>query len=164
MHAVVGPAWLGWLESTGVAVAMRQWLWLYPAVEIVHIVGFVILVGAAAMFDIRLLGGARHVPVVDMARHHLYWSRLSLVLVVPSGIAMFMAHATEMATNPAFRLKLLLIGAAGLNAWWCQLGPFRSVRCWNRGVAAPYAAKAAAVFSLVCWVGVITCGRLLAYL
>jgi hypothetical protein len=164
MHEVVGPSWLVWLESTGVAVAMRQWLWLYPVVEIVHIIGFVILVGSAAMFDIRLLGGSRHVPVVDMARHHLLWSRLSLVLVVPSGLAMFMAHATEMATNPAFRLKLLLIGAAGLNAWLFQIGPFTSVRLWNRDVAAPYSAKAAAVFSLVCWAGVMTCGRLLAYL
>jgi hypothetical protein len=164
MHEAVGPAWLVWLESTGLAVAMRQWLWLYPVVEIVHIVGFVILVGSAAMFDIRLLGWSRHVPVADMARHHLRWSRLSVVLVVPSGIAMFMAHATEMATNPAFRLKLLLIGAAGLNAWLFHFGPFKSVRCWNRDVAAPYSAKAAAVFSLVFWVGVITCGRLLAYL
>jgi hypothetical protein len=164
MYEAVGPAWLVWLESTGVAVAMRQWLWLYPVVEIVHILGFVVLVGAAAMFDIRLLGASRHVPVVDLARHHLRWSRLSLVLVVPSGLAMFTAHATEMATNPAFRLKLLLIGAAGLNAWLFQIGPFTSVRLWNRDVAAPSSAKAAAVFSLACWTGVVTCGRLLAYL
>jgi hypothetical protein len=164
MHEAVGPAWLVWLESTGVAVAMRQWLWLYPVVEIVHILGFVMLVGAAAMFDIRLLGASRHVPVVDLARHHLRWSRLSLVLVVPSGLAMFTAHATEMATNPAFRLKLLLIGAAGLNAWLFQIGPFTSVRLWNRDVTTPSSAKAAAVFSLVCWAGAIGCGRLLAYL
>ena len=41
MHEAVGPAWLVWLEGSAVAVAMRQWLWLYPAVEIVHHVNFV---------------------------------------------------------------------------------------------------------------------------
>jgi hypothetical protein len=164
MHEAVGPAWLVWLETSGLAVAMRQWLWLYPIVEIVHIVGFVILVGAAAMFDVRLLGWSRQVPVVDMARHHLRWSRLSLVLVVPSGILMFIAHATEMATNPAFQLKLTLIVAAALNAWLFHIGPFKSVRFWNRDVAVPGSAKVAAGLSLVLWLGVIACGRLLAYL
>jgi hypothetical protein len=164
MHEAIGPAWLVWLESHGLAVAMRQWLWLYPSVEIIHIVGFVILVGSAAMFDVRLLGWSQHVPVVDMARHHLHWSRLSLLLVVPSGFLMFMAHATEMAMNPAFRLKLLLIGAAGLNAWLFHVGPFKAVRHWNRDVAVPFTAKTAAVLSLMLWVGVMACGRLLAYL
>ena len=37
MHPPSGPAWLVWLETSSVAVAMRQWTWLYPAVEIVHI-------------------------------------------------------------------------------------------------------------------------------
>ena len=164
MHEVVGPAWLVWLEESAVAVAMRQWLWLYPVVEIVHIVGFVILVGAAAMFDLRLLGCSRRLPVVDLARHLLRWAWLSLLLVVPAGFLMFMAHATEMAENPAFRLKMLLIVVAGLNAAGFHRGPFQSVRNWNHNVTIPTTAKVAAVLSLVLWVGVIACGRMLAYL
>ena len=68
MHPPSGPAWLVWLETSGVAAAMRQWQWLYPIVEIVHIVGFVVLVGAAVMFDLRLLGLSRVLPVSAMAR------------------------------------------------------------------------------------------------
>ena len=71
MHEAVGPAWLVWLEGSAVAMAMRQWVWLYPIVEIVHIIGFVILVGAAAMFDLRLLGLSRQLPVADLAPHLL---------------------------------------------------------------------------------------------
>jgi hypothetical protein len=164
MHEAIGPAWLVWLEGSAVAIAMRQWLWLYPIVEIVHIVGFVILVGAAVMFDLRLLGFSRQLPVADLAQHLLRWARLSLLLIVPAGVLMFMAHATEMAENPAFRLKLLLIVVAGLNAAGFHRGPFQSVRNWNQNVAIPVTAKAAAVLSLVLWVGVIACGRMLAYL
>ena len=42
---------------------MREWLWLYPSVEIVHIVGFVILVGSVAMFDLRVLGLSKQISV-----------------------------------------------------------------------------------------------------
>jgi hypothetical protein len=159
-----GPAWLVWLETTAIAGAMRHWLWLYPIVEIVHIVGFVILVGAAVMFDLRLLGLSRVLPVSAMARHHLPWARAALLLVVPSGLMMFMAHATEFATNPAFQVKLILLVAAGLNALLFHRGAFKKVGGWDADAAVPATARAAAVASLVLWVGVITAGRLLAYL
>jgi hypothetical protein len=164
MHPPTGPAWLVWLETTGFAAAMRQWLWLYPIVEIVHIVGFVVLVGAAVMFDLRLLGVGRGLPVSAMAEHLLRWSRWSLVLVLPSGAAMFMAHATEIAANPAFQLKLALIAAAFLNAGIFHRFPFRAVGDWDTEIAAPPAARVAGALSLALWTGVIACGRLLAYL
>ena len=37
MHPPEGPAWLVALETSGFALAMRHWLWLYPIVEILHI-------------------------------------------------------------------------------------------------------------------------------
>jgi hypothetical protein len=164
MHPPSGPAWAVWLETSGVAVAMRQWLWLYPAVEIVHILGFVVLVGAAFMFDLRLLGLSRGLPVSAMAEHLLRWSRLALLLVAPTGALMFTAHATEMFVNPAFRLKLLLIAAAFLNAGLFHGWPFRAVGDWDTEIPAPWPARLAGALSLVLWTGVITCGRLLAYL
>ena len=163
MHPPSGPAWAVWLETSGIAVAMRQWLWLYPIVEIVHIVGFVILVGAAFMFDLRLLGVSRGLPVSAMADHLLPRARLALVLVVPSGVLMFMAHATEMLENPAFRLKLLLIAAAFLNAGIFHRWPFRVVGDWDTELPAPPTARLAGVLSLLLWTGAIACGRLLAY-
>ena len=164
MHEGMGAAWLVWLESTALATAMHHWLWLYPIVEIVHIAGFVVLVGAAAMFDLRLLGVSRRFPVTGMARHLLPWARASLVLVVPTGLMMFAAHASEMAQNPAFRLKLLLIATAGSNAAVFHRGIFRTVASWDVNATAPAPAKLAAILSLTCWTGVIGCGRLLAYL
>jgi uncharacterized membrane protein YbaN (DUF454 family) len=164
MHQAAGPAWLVWLETSAIAVAMRQWLWLYPIVEIVHIVGFVVLVGAAAMFDLRLLGLSRHLPVRGLAWHLLPWARVGLLLILPSGLLMFTAHATEMAANPAFRVKLACIAAAGLNAWLFHRGVFQSVSRWDQQAAAPTAAKIAAIASLMLWISVIACGRLLAYL
>jgi hypothetical protein len=163
MHPPTGPAWLVWLESSAVAVAMRQSTWLYPGVEIAHIVGFVALVGAALMFDARLLGRSRPLAVSALERHLLPWARWSLLLVVPTGALMFTAHATEMAANPALRLKLALLAAAFLNAGVFHRWPFRTVGDWDTEIHAPIAARVNGALSILLWVGVIACGRLIAY-
>ena len=164
MHEITGPAALVWLETSGLAQAMRQWLWLYPIVEIVHITGIVLLVGSVAMFDLRLLGLSRALPVSRMAQHLLPWSVAGLGIVAVTGLMMFSAHATEFWSNPAFWVKMALIAIAGVNALLFHSGVFRSVMRWDAGAAVPRAAQLSAVASLMLWVGVITCGRLLAYL
>lgn len=152
-----------WLDASGVAVAMREWTWAYPIVEIAHIIGFVILVGAAFMFDLRLLGLARSLPVTELASHLLRWSRASLFVVVPTGFLMFMTNATKLSQNPVFRLKLILIVLAGLNAFLFRRWIARSVESWKINQASPFAAKLSAGFSLLAWSAVISCGRLLAF-
>jgi hypothetical protein len=163
MHPPTGPAWLVWLETTQVAAAMREWLWLYPAIEIAHILGLAVLVGAATLFDLRLLGVARQLPVSQLASYVLPWARRSLALIAPSGLLMFAAHATEMVTNPAFLLKLAFLSAALLNVTAFHGGVFRSVRTWDQAAPTPRAARVAAVLSLTLWAAVIGCGRLIAY-
>jgi hypothetical protein len=163
VHPPEGAAWLVWLETSALAVAMRQWQWLYPIVEILHILGFVLVVGGAFFFDLRLLGRARSLPVSALAAHLLAWSRAGFALVAPTGFMMFTAHATEFAVNTAFRLKLILIALALLNAAAFHRWPFRAVLRWNIAADTPAWAKVAAMVSLVCWIGAIACGRLLAY-
>ena len=159
-----GASALAWIERSALATAMRQELWLYPSVEIAHIWGFVILVGSIAMLDLRLLGLSPRVPVRELARHLLPWTLGALLLIVPTGLLMFIAHAGDFITNRAFVLKLSLIFAAAINAVFFHLGPYRSVESWNAGVATPRSARVHAALSLMIWLGVIACGRLLAYL
>jgi hypothetical protein len=163
MHPPTGAAWLVWLETSRLAVAMRQWEWLYPIVEILHILGFVIVVGGGWFFDLRLLGLGRSLPVSGLGRHLLTWARGGFVVIALSGFMMFAAHATEFAESPVFQLKLALIALAVANAALFHQWPFRSVARWDTGGAAPVPARVAAVLSLVLWTGAISCGRLLAY-
>lgn len=156
-----GP--LGSVEATAFARAMREWLWLYPAVEVVHIVGIALLVGSAILFDLRILGLNRRIPVEHLARHLLPVAVAALVLIVPSGLAMFSAHASEFITQRTFLIKMLLLFAAAHNAVFFHLIPYRGVGAWSTGVPAPPAAKISALVSIAIWIGVIACGRLLAY-
>ncbi len=152
------------LAATPLSMAMREGAWLYPAVEIVHIAGFSVLVGSVVLFDLRVLGFARTLPVVALGNHLLRWALASVLLVVPAGLLLFTAHPVELAANPAFIVKLVLIALAGLNALAFHLLPYRSAARWDRDGTAPPLARAGAALSILLWLGVITCGRLLAYL
>lgn len=152
-----------WLASTPLSQAMREHLWLYPVVETVHIVGFAVLVGAVALFDLRVLGCARTLPVHALGRHLLRWSLASLLLVIPAGVLLFSSQPMEFIANPVFMLKLALLAVAGLNAAGFHAGVYRSVAAWDTRRPAPPLARVQAALSLLLWISVIACGRLLAY-
>jgi len=154
---------IGAIEMSALGVAMRQSLWLYPIVEIVHLTGIALLVGSIAMLDLRLLGFSNSVPVRRLASHILPWTAASFMLIVPSGLAMFVAHAGDFIASPVFVLKLCLILAAGVNAAVFHAGVFRGASDWDVNRAPPAGARVAAALSLALWVSVIACGRLLAY-
>jgi hypothetical protein len=155
--------WLDWMNDSSLGAAMRGDLWLYPMVEVMHIVGFSVLVGAVVMFDLRVLGLSRSIQVTALARHLLSWAIVALLLIVPAGLMMFSAHPHDFASNDIFILKLCLIATAGLNALLFHVGIYRSVAVWDSGVAAPGVARFQALFSIGLWISVIFCGRLLAY-
>ena len=152
------------VEALAIAKAMREWLWLYPAVEIVHIFGFAILVGSIVMFDLRVLGLSRQISVRALSRHLLPWSLAALVLIVPTGLMMFSAHAGDFLNNRAFQLKMALLLTAGMNAAMFRAGPYQTVKSWDTHATAPVLARISVALSIVLWIGVISCGRLLAYL
>jgi uncharacterized membrane protein len=161
------PGAIGALEASGLGQAMRQWLWLYPSVEIVHITGIALLFGSIAIFDLRLLGFSRAIPVRRLAAHVLPWTAAAFALIIPSGLMMFTAHASDFISSPVFILKMCLIMLAGLNAALFHAITFRTADVWDsdemRKLPPPPSARAAGAISLVLWVSVIACGRLLAY-
>jgi hypothetical protein len=136
---------------------------LYAATQVAHTLGFIVLVGAVFFFDLRVLGLVRSLSVRALARLLLPWSWAALLVIVPTGLAMFAVNADELLASRPFKLKMALLLAAGLNAAFFLTGPYATVAKWDVGAPAPMAAKLSAVASLALWTGVIACGRLLAY-
>ena len=158
-----GSQLLDAFEHGGMAQAMRDSMWLYPAVETVHIVGFIILVGSVILFDLRVLGLSRRVPVRMLASHLLPWGAAALILIVPAGLLMFSSDAVNLVGNRAFVLKMLLLMLAGTNAAAFHMGIFRTAEKWDQGVTAPITARLHAAVSLLLWLAIVTCGRMIAY-
>lgn len=152
-----------WIESSDAALFFRRSTWLYPAMEIIHIIGVVFLVGSAFLFDLRLLGIARKFPVMECVRYLISCARIGFIVVLPSGLILFMADASNLADNSVFRVKLVLIVLAVLNAAIFHFITLKSVEEWNVHQLPPVAARLAGLLSILFWFSVIACGRLIAY-
>jgi Family of unknown function (DUF6644) len=151
------------IEGLAIAQAMRDTPLLYAAAEIAHTVGFTVLVGATLMFDLRVLGLSRQISVRALSRHLLPWSLGALFVIVPTGLMMFAAHAEDLLDNGPFKLKMALLFAAGMNAAMFRTGPYQTVKSWDTNATAPLLARASVALSMALWIGVISCGRLIAY-
>jgi hypothetical protein len=150
------------IESLPLAVALRAPSALHNVVAIVHLTGVALLVGTVAVLDLRLLGLSRTIPVRRLAAHVLPWTAASFLLIVPSGLLMFLARAGELIGSPLFALKMMLILAGGTNAALFHAGTFRGAERWDTQAVPPAAARIAAALSLAVWIAVLACGRLLA--
>ena len=154
------------LEESGLGQAMREQMLLYPVVEVLHILGFIALFSGIVLFDLRVLGFGRGLgPLLRpeaLSRIALPVAAGGLGLAILMGILLFATEATHLAANPAFRLKLILIllGFANLAAF--HFMPWGRMATWP--ATPPLPAKLAAGFSLLIWISVAICGRLIAYL
>jgi hypothetical protein len=142
---------------------IRQSLWLFPALETLHILGFALLYGSIVVVDLRLLGLGRGLSVSRLSALAVPWTIGAFALIVPTGLTMFVGHIDDYLTNPAFGVKMALVAAGVANAWLLRRGALRNVAHWDVEAPPPAGVRAAAAVSIVAWTGVIVCGRLIAY-
>jgi len=82
---------------------------------------------------------------------------------VLTGGLLFASEAVKLSTNPAFRIKLLLIGLAGTNALIFHVMDRRALASWDERGALPIRARLAGAASLLLWAGVVAAGRLIGF-
>ena len=153
-----------WLEQTPVGASVRESLWLFPAIETVHLLGMAVLVVAVGVFDLRLLSWAmRHERVSVLGRRLLPWAWAGFAVQVVTGTLLFSSEAIKVYTNPAFRLKMLLIVLAGLQALTFHRTVYRGVAKWDETGVLPAGAKISGFVSLVLWIGVVAAGRFIGF-
>jgi hypothetical protein len=164
--ASFGRYWLRW-PSLEVLMAYP---WAWPLCETFHFIGLCLLIGIVGMFDLRVLGVAKDLPLSSLKRL-LPWGVFGFVLCLITG-AMFVGGmgANVIGDNPYdvimrdgyLQMKLLFIFAAGLNLLAFYLtGAARTVDGLGAGDDAPPLAKLIAGTSLFLWIGVIVFGRLI---
>lgn len=151
------------IAQSAIAVAMRESTWAYPVVETVHIIGFSILVGSILVVDLRLLGWRRQSMLGSFVRSVLPVTLLSTLLVVPTGVLLFVAHANDLVGNVAFVTKMLLLFAAATNAAMFHVGPYRAELEMPVGAPPRASTRWFASVSIALWLSIITMGRWIAY-
>jgi hypothetical protein len=153
-----------WLAETPGSIALHESLYMYPLVESAHVLTLCLFVGMAAVFDLRLLGFAfTGVPVTAVKRRLGPWMTAGFVVMAITGALLFYAIPVRSYQNIFFRIKVVLLVLAGLNAFVFHSTVDRRVAEWDRHPLPPRAARRAGAASLVLWAVIIVCGRMIAY-
>jgi hypothetical protein len=141
-------------------VSESKSLLAYPTILWIHVMGMGVVVGIASFISLRLLGVSPKTPLKPLeGLYPLIWT--GFWVNAATGTALLMASASKRLVDPVFFIKLgfVFVGLAVLqrtrNRVFRSLGPNGEL---------PESAKPLAWAALICWLGAITAGRLLAYL
>lgn len=149
---------LGGLEALEPVQALRFSRWAYAAVNTGHVFAIALLVGGAVPLALRLLGLWPNTERAAVVRVLSASAGTGLVLALLTGGLLFATRATEYAVNPAWQIKMLLVLAGAASALLAH-----KRHGWALDGAPDAAAWAAGTVSLLCWIGALACGRLIAF-
>src|SRR3954470_3755790 len=153
-----------WLADTPGSIALHESLFMYPVVESTHVLTLCLFLGMAIMFDLRLLGlTLTRVPITEIKRRLGPWMIAGFVVMVITGALLFYAIPVRSYQSIWFRIKVVALILAGLNAFVFHAGIDRRAAEWDRDKVTPPAARRAGAASLVLWAVVVVCGRMIAY-
>ncbi len=153
-----------WLAETPGSIGLHESLFMYPLLESAHVLTLCLFVGLAILLDFRLLGvGLKRVPVTDISQRLLPLMFVGFFIMVVTGILLFYAIPVRSYQNVFFRLKLIMLVAAGINAWVFHSTIYKRVHEWNIASVTPTRARIAGALSLFLWAGIIVNGRMIAY-
>ena len=146
------------IESSALGQMMRESVWLFPMAEILHFLGLSLLIGSLLVVDCRVLGFVRSFPVAAVYRF-LPLALAGFGVNLVTGVLFFCSDPFRYYPNIAFRLKMLFILLAGLNALYFALTVHRHTTGEDPGVAI----RTVSALSFLFWVGVIILGRFIPY-
>jgi hypothetical protein len=154
---------LSWLEE----LSFSRWLnespsvWGFPMFLFMHTLGMSIVAGGSAIVNLAILGVWPQAALGPLARLFpvLIWG---FALNAATGVAIFLKDATAYGRTVDFYVKLIFVFAGMWLLLRLRSRIFRDPRLDTVPVSA--GARLLAGASLVCWLGAITAGRLIAYL
>jgi len=147
-----------WLGHTPIAQGIHNSAWLFPFIEIFHLLALALLGGTIIMLDLRFFGlGMTDKDLPDLARDVQPWLRLSLAVMLASGFLLFMSEAVKMYTNQAFQFKMLFLALALLFTF--AVHP----RFTRPGATPSLSGKAVALVSMALWACVGLGGRAIGF-
>ena len=157
LHAVEA-----YLRHTPQGEFLRTAKWGWPIFESLHFTGMSMLLGTVGVFDLRLLGFARRIPIA--ALHRLIPIGICGFLInLITGFCFVSATPDQYLFNLAFYWKVTFIAIAGLNVVVFYAGVFRRLLETPPDTPPPLAARMAGAVSLLAWIGVMSAGRLLTF-
>jgi hypothetical protein len=144
-----------WCDETRLGQAIRGVTWAFPLIETIHIISLLVLLGGILMVDVSLLGGLKRLTPAHIMRQVKPYVNWSLVVILITGVLLFLSEARKAYDNDAFRPKVTLLALAIL---WHY-----TVHRRAEGSEIPGSGKVAALVSILLWFGVGIAGRAIGF-
>ncbi len=151
------------IQDLAPVAALRGSRWSYASVNAAHIAGFALLVGAIVPLDLRLMGWRRAIPIGVLARVLLPVAIGGLALAIVAGLLLFSTRATEYAALTLFQVKIALVACGVVNAVLLHRAAAWEAEQETVGTMPPPRLRVAGGLSIVLWLSVLVCGRMLAF-
>lgn len=148
------------IGSSAIGEFMAVNPYAFPTVETFHVMAITAVLGVIAIVDLRLIGLAgTSYAITRMSRTLLPVTWIAFVVAVITGALLFSSQPMTYAGNFSFRMKLLLIAAAGINMLAFHFVTMRGIANWDRNAPVPFAGKVAGGLSIMIWLLVVAFGR-----
>jgi uncharacterized membrane protein len=145
-----------WCESTALGTAIRMSPWAFAVIESVHLLGLAVIGGAVLLVDLRMLGfGLTNQRIAELARAVFPWLVGSLVVMLLTGVGLFLSEPLKCYDSRAFWVKMISLGLAMLFTFSIR----RRVTMADETRVRPIWFKLVALVSLALWFGVGGGGR-----
>jgi len=153
-----------WLAATPGSIALHESRYMFLVVLTVHVLTLCVFVGTAVMLDLRLLGWTlQRVPASEVVARLLPWTGGGFLVMITSGALLFYAAPVLRYQNLFFRLKMVTLVLALVNAGVFDRTVYRKVAEWDIDPIPPRGARVAGGLSLALWTVLITLGRMIPY-
>jgi hypothetical protein len=153
---------LAWMEASTLGRFVLGNALVFPTLETLHFLGLILLIGSLYVMDLRVLGLARDISLTAVLRF-IPVSIVGFCINLGTGIMFLFADPTRYYPNLSFRIKMLSVLLAGLNALWFKFVMQSHLAAEPEPRDAPTIAKWIAGISMVLWTSVIVFGRLIPY-
>jgi hypothetical protein len=152
-----------WLHKTPLSLVFQhQVAWLWPMCETIHFAGLALLLGVAGMFDLRLLGFMKRVPI-SVVKEFMPWALVGFTLNLLTGMIFVISEPAQYFGNPTWWVKVAFLIVAAVNAFIFETAYGRRAAAIPAGEDTPMPLKIIAAVSLVAWLGVLVAGRFLPF-
>jgi len=144
-----------WCDATALGAAVRGSLWLFPAIEAVHLLGLCVLGGALLVVDLRLLGvGLKRQTIGELAAEVRPWLVGAVVLMGVTGLLLFLSEAVKCYYNQSFWVKISTLPVALLFTFTVRARVART-----GGLDTSARTRLVGAASLALWLTVAAAGR-----
>lgn len=153
-----------WLADQPGSQALIGSFYMWNWIESTHVLTLMVFLGMLFMIDLRMLGlMMTNVPATKINDRLNIPMFIGFTIMVVTGLLLYYANAIHETQSIWFRIKIVLLIAAGINAWLFHLALKRSAGSWANDPIPPKRIRVGAGLSLFLWALVVIMGRLMAY-